>query len=146
MTNTNNKNLIFDSNDYLEENDDFYIMEDLDYLLSENIVEPRGQIEGWMFLSKRSSHYGSICNNGATGFARKDKKVLAEAILSVDTDRIVVEKDNGELKVTFSDHDGSHITKIKPITKSRLIPLERIEDNFDKMLAYVETMPTVKTK
>lgn len=143
---TTNKNVIFDSNDYLEEQDGDYIMEDLDYALSENIVEPRGQIEGWMFLSTRYSRYGSICNHGATGFARKVQKVLAEAILSVDVDRVIVEKDNGELKVTFSDHDGSHITKIKPITKSRVAPLERASSDWDKFMDYIKTMPSVKTK
>lgn len=141
-----NTNTIFDSNDYLEEQDGGYIMEDLDYLLSENIVEPRGEIVGWIFLSKRYSRYGSICNHGQMGYSRNNQTVLAQAILSVSTDRITVEKDNGELKVIFSDHDGSHITKIKPITKSRVAPLERADKDWDKFMSYIETMPSVKTK
>ena len=139
-------NIIFNSKNYELEQDGEYIMEDLDYLLSENIVEPRGEIVGWIFLSKRYSRYGSICNHGQAGYSRKNQTVLAEAILSVNADTIIVEKDEGELKVTFVDHDGSHITKIKPITKSRIAPLERVDNDWDKFMSYIETMPSVKTK
>lgn len=140
------KKLIFDSNDYIENEDMLFIEDDLDYLLSENIVKRRGEILGWIFISKRSSRYGSICNNGQTGFAVKNIPNLTKAILSIDSDRIIIKGSEGELKVSYYDHDGSHNCILKPITKSRFETVERIKQDYNKMIDYAANIPSVKIK
>ena len=140
-------NELFNSDEYLDDNDGGYMLEDLDYLLSETIVEPRGEITGWMFLSERSSRYGPIGNHGEIGYKKVDNPVLADAILSeTSSDSFTVEIDEGILKVDYHDHDGTHSCTVKPIVKSRVEAIERKLNSFGELIEYIKTMPSVKAK
>jgi len=137
--------VIFDSNDY--DNEEFeFILDEFKYLLAKHVKTPRGKIVGWLFISKRNSHYGAISNNGKTGFARKNCVKLIDAILSIESDSIVIEDDQGELLVTYYDHDGSNVCKIKPITESRKSVIDNKEHDFNKLMQYADKIPTVKVK
>lgn len=146
MTTTVKNKVIFDSSDYINEDDWEFIEDDLAYLLSESIRKPRGQVVGYMFLSQRHSHYGSISNHGQTGYKKVDQDNLARAILSTSSDSFKVFGEDGLLKVNYYDHDGTHECEIKPITKSRADAVEGRLDNFDKLIKYVKTIPSVKAK
>ena len=135
---------IFDSSDTFESYRELF--EELDYTLSERTVKPRGEIVGWMLLSKRHSRYGKISHSGETGFKRSNERDLAGAILSVDADRFTVEDDQGFLRVTYYDHDGSSSCLIKPIAKSREYALQSKSNNFDKLIDYVEKMPSIRMR
>ncbi len=137
----------FNSNNYLGEEDYYYIVDDLDYLLEENTKKVRGEVIGWAFLSHRVSRYGSICNHGQTGFKKIIGDNLAQAILLTDTDNIVARNNEGELEIIYSDHDGSHVCKIKPVTKSRWDRFERvINQDFDRAIEFIKDLPSVKIK
>lgn len=147
MTTTVENKVIFDSNDYINEEDWEFVELDLAYLLLENVRKPRGQVVGYVFLSKRHSHYGSISNHGQTGYKKVDQANLTRAILSMSSsDSFKVFGENGILKVNYYDHDGTHECEIKPITKSRADAVEGRLDDFDKLIDYVKTMPSVKVK
>lgn len=140
-------NEIFNSENYLLNNDGRYTLEDLDYLLSETIVEPKGEIVGWIFLSERFSRYGSICNNGKLGYKKVDKLVLADAILSeTSSDSFTIKNNEDVLQVDYHDHDGTHSCVIKPIEKSRVKAIESKLDDFDELIEYIKEMPSVKIK
>lgn len=138
--------VIFNSDDYMSSGIEDLIFEDLDCLLSETIVKSKGEIVGWMFLSKRNSHYGSISNHGKIGYRKVDKVNLVDAVLSVEADSIIIKDDDGILKVNYYDHDGSHCCTVKPIVKSRVNAIESKLHDFDKLIEYVKTMPSVKIK
>lgn len=139
--------VIFDSRDYMNDEDWEYIELDLDYVLLENVRKPRGQVVGYIFLSKRYSHYGSISNHGQTGYKKVDQADLARAILSItSSDSFEVFSEDGLLKVNYYDHDGTHKCEIKPITKSRDEAVEGRLGDFDKLIKYAKTMPSLKVK
>lgn len=146
MTTDVENKVIFDSSDYMNEEDWEFIEDDLAYLLSENVRKPRGQVVGYMFLSQRHSHYGSISNHGQTGYKKIDQANLARAILSTSSDSFKVFNEDGLLKVNYYDHDGTHECEIKPITKSRADAVEGRLGDFDKLIKYAKTMPSVKVK
>lgn len=139
--------VIFDSNDYINEEHVEFIEQELEYLLSEHIRKPRGQVVGYIFLSKRHSRYGSICNNGKTGYRKVNGDDLTQAILSMSScDSFEVFSEDGLLKVNYHDHDGTHECEIKPITKSRVDAVENRLGDFDKLIEYAKGMPSIKVK
>ena len=138
--------ILFDSNDYENEMDVDIIIDELGHILRNRTRKLRGEIVGFVFKSTRQSRYGAICNNGQIGFSRKMIPNLTKAVLSIESDSIVIWDNEGELLVSYYDHDGSHNCTIHPITKSKLQTIQIKENNFDKMIAYVETMTTVKIK
>lgn len=147
MSTTVKNKVIFDSNDYVNEQDGEFIEEDLAYLLSEHTVKTRGKVVGYMFLSKRHSRYGSICNNGKTGYRKVNGGDLTQAILSVSScDSFEVFSEDGLLKVNYYDHDGTHECEIKPITKSKKNAIENRLNDFDKLIEYTKEMSSVKVK
>lgn len=147
MSTTVKNKLIFDSNDYINEEHVEFIEQELEYLLSEHTVKTRGQVVGYIFLSKRYSHYGSICNNGKTGYRKVNGSDLTQAILSVSScDSFEVFSEDGLLKVNYHDHDGTHECEIKPITKSRVDAVENRLGDFDKLIKYAKGMPSIKVK
>lgn len=146
MTTTVENKVIFDSSDYINEDYWEFIEDDLAYLLSENIRKPRGQVVGYMFLSQRHSHYGSISNHGQTGYKKVDQANLARAILSTSSDSFKVFGEDGLLKVNYYDHDGVHECEIKPITKSKKNAIENRLNDFDKLIEYIKEMSSVKVK
>lgn len=147
MSTTVKNKVIFDSNDYINEEHVEFIEQELEYLLSEHIRKPRGQVVGYIFLSKRHSHYGSICNNGKTGYRKVNGGDLTQAILSVSScDSFKVFSEDGLLKVNYYDHDGTHECEIKPIAKSREEAVEGRLNDFDKLIEYVKGMPSIKVK
>lgn len=147
MTTAVENKVIFDSSDYMNEEDWGFIEDDLAYLLSENVRTPRGQVVGYMFLSKRHSHYGSIGNNGKTGYRKVNGGDLIQAVLSMSScDSFELLGENGLIKVNYHDHDGTHECEIKPITKSREKAVEGRLDDFDRLIDYVREMPSIKVK
>lgn len=146
---------LFNFNDYEDEMDFEYIKEDLSYILDENTKMPRGKATGYIFVSERSSIYGSISNNGAKGFSYKENtpSLLSAIINSLgngSSNNLSVENDGGILKVTFYDHDGKDDCVIYPVIKSKKDKVDSMyqkvnsSETFEKFLNYVESLPMVK--
>lgn len=140
--------ILFDTNDYQE---DWGFMEnDLQYILDEYTNNPRGEVVKWVLLSTRTSRYGSISNHGQTGYLDLRSMNLASALLSAtrNSERIVVSDYEGELRVDYHDHDGTHHAVVKSVSKSRGDHYNNVIEckSFDKKVAYIEKLPTLKTK
>lgn len=141
--------VLFDTNDYLEE--DYYgdiVLDELNYILEEKVNKPRGTVVQWVLLSQRSSHYGSICNNGAQGYSDLKNDNLAQAILNIETDRVVLIDNGGVLQVNFYDHDGVHMCEVKSISKSKANYYNEVieYDSFENKLEYIKKLPSLKVK
>ena len=140
--------ILFDTNDYQEDWDFMEI--DLQYILDEYTNNPRGEVAKWVLLSTRTSRYGSISNHGQTGYLDLRSMNLASALLSAtrNSERIVVSDYEGELRVDYHDHDGTHHAVVKSVSKSRGDHYNNVIEYrpFDKMVAYIEKLPTLKTK
>lgn len=138
--------ILLDTNDYLDDYD--FMMDEMNCILKRKVSKPRGNVVQWVLLSQRSSHYGSICNNGATGYLDFKTKNLANEIMNVNTDRIVVIDNNGFLQIEFHDHDGTHICEVKPISKSRANYYNSTLEYkpFDKKIEYIKNLPSLKIK
>lgn len=121
---------------------------DLEYLLEDIVRTPRGEVMGFVPISKRSSRYGSICNNGATGHGRFSRDLYWGIMgAAPNTDNITVHKnDNNELEVHYHDHDGTHITVWKTITKSTLDKFSTTSDygTHEEMIEFLQKRPSVK--
>ena len=118
----------------------------LEYTL--DIRRPRGEVVGYVPLSKRYSHYGSICNNGATGYGRFTRNLI-DGITGAasSSDRITVHKDdNNDLVVVYHDHDGTHTTTWKTITKSIIDKFSNMRDfsTHEEMIEFLEKRPSIK--
>lgn len=136
--------ILFDSNDLYDVEDIDIIIDELAYVLQTNTRKPRGEVQGFLFKSQRSSRYGSICNNGQTGFSKKMIPNLLKAILSIESDSVVVWDNDGELLVSYHDHDGSHNCTIYPITKSKA---DRFANaSYQQLNKLSENLVPVKTK
>ena len=140
---------IFDTEDYYDEEMDyqdvaFYLGETLENHISRYSTEKRD----WVILSKRSSRYGSICNNGATGYKKVLNRTLEDAVLSGNFDRIIAKEVDGVLCVDYMDHDGTHHGQLKSLSKVNSDKLERLEDyfDFDDVIEFVKELPYVKVK
>lgn len=139
------KGIFFDSDTYMYEEDFEYIVDDLDYLLKQYTRKSKGEIVGWLMLSHRSSRYGSICNNGATGYAELSGTDLSRAILTFSSaDKITLKDNDGILEVTYYDHDGTDRCEVKSITRSREAVIES-NGTFEQIISHLETIPSVKT-
>lgn len=142
--------VFFDTNDYLEEGDDYDFMEDdFEYMLELRTNKVRGQVSGYALLSTRSSRYGSISNHGQTGFkVVKNQDNLARAILRTEADRVTAEEVDGELVVSYYDHDGVDTAVVKSVSKSKEDRFSNVIDysGFEKALEYIEELPSIKIK
>lgn len=140
--------ILFDTNDYQE--DWGFMEDDLQYILDEYTNKPRGEVAKWVLLSTRTSRYGSISNHGQTGYLDLRSMNLASALLSATqhSERIVVSDYEGELQVDYHDHDGTHHAVVKSVSKSRGDHYNNVIEYrpFDKKVAYIEKLPTLKTK
>lgn len=140
--------ILFDTEDYQEDWDFMEI--DLQYILDEYTNNPRGEVAKWVLLSTRTSRYGSISNHGQTGYLDLRSMNLASALLSAtrNSERIVVSDYEGELRVDYHDHDGTHHAVVKSVSKSRGDHYNNVIEYspFDKKVAYIEKLPTLKTK
>jgi len=130
-----------------------FINEDLKYIIEDNTVKPwrevkRGEVKQWVLLSKRSSHYGAIGNNGKIGYFDIKGENLVNGILSVETDRIILKEKDSKLVVEFYDHDGAHISEVKSISKSRANYYNEVVEyeSFDLKLDYIQKLPSLKVK
>ena len=145
-----NEKILFDTDNYIGEEfyDSEFMLDDLEYVLEENVNKPRGTVVQWVLLSKRSSHYGSICNNGAQGYSDLKNDNLAQAILNIETDRVVLMDNEGVLQVNFYDHDGVHMCEVKSISKSRANHYNSVieYESFEDKLAYIKKLPSLKIK
>lgn len=127
-------------------------IEDFEDILENNlnIRCPKGKVMGFVPLSQRSSHYGSICNNGAIGYG-KFTDDLINGILSAapNSDKVTIHKDNNnDLVVQYHDHDGTHTTTWKTITKSVLNKFNFIHDygTYEEMIEFLEKRPNIKLR
>lgn len=142
--------ILFDSETHM--NDEFYdgelILDDLAYSVEQNTTKPRGDVKQWVLLSKRFSIYGSICNNGAYGYYDLKGEDLAQEILNIETDRIVLKDNNGKLQVNLYDHDGVHMCEVKSISKSRSNYYNSVleYESFNDKLEYIKKLPSLKIK
>lgn len=139
--------IFFDSDTYIDEDDYDYIYEDLCYLLSEYVNKARGHVVNWILLSKRNSHYGSICNNGAKGYGSMRGRDLAKALLSINADRLVLKDNEGLLQATFYDHDGTNVCEVKSVTMSKESKFNQVMrlGSHEKIMSFVENLPSMKT-
>lgn len=131
------------------DNIDWETFEDtLGHLTEDEIRKPRGKVVGFVPISKRSSHYGSICNNGATGHGRFTRDLYWGIMgAASSSDRITVHKDdNNDLVVQYHDHDGTHITTWKTITKSLIDKYLYLNDygTHEEMIEFLEKRPSIK--
>lgn len=140
--------ILFDTNDYQE--DWGFMEDDLQCILDEYTNKPRGEVAKWVLLSTRTSRYGSISNHGQTGYLDLRSMNLASALLSAtrNSERIVVSDYEGELRVDYHDHDGTHHAVVKSVSKSRGDHYKNVIEYkpFDKKVDYIEKLPTLKTK
>ena len=143
-----NEKILFDTDNYAGEECGEFISDDLDYILEVKMNKPRGTIVQWVLLSERSSHYGSICNNGVQGYSDLKNDNLAQAILNIETDRVVLIDNEGVLQVNFYDHDGVHMCEVKSISKSKANYYNEVieYDSFENKLEYVKKLPSLKVK
>lgn len=140
--------IFFDTDTYRYEEDFEYIVDDLAYLLETYVNKARGEVVEWTMLSRRTSHYGAICNNGATGYGKLNGTDLSRALLMVDSDSFDLRDNDGVLEARFYDHDGTNICEIKPITKSKENTFANKVNHgeFDKLIDYIQSLPSLKIK
>lgn len=143
--------VIFNTGDYdAEDNIDFLSM-DIGFLLDEYIRNTSGEVKAYAVLSKRSSRYGYIGNNGAVGYNYSNHSKLENAILSMasDSDRIIgYVNEDGELQVNYYDHDGVHQTTWSRVTRSRYERFRRLLSNYkhQDIVEYIQELPKIEIK
>lgn len=142
---------LYNTDNYIEDEDYTYAREALEYVISEKIVKPRGQVEAWAVRVERSSpRYGYMANHGAVGFGAYDGGDLAEAILrfSGGNDSYQITDEDGVVKVSYNHHDGSDIAEFRPVTKSKVDKFWDIRHNssHDEIIEYIEELPELKVK
>lgn len=110
----------------------------------ESIEEDAGASEAYAFIAHRSSHYGAIANHGAKGFRYIGPKSFVDFVLSVNADRFTVEEnENGEISVTFYDHDGTTYCDVVTGTEDEFVDVMRAAD-VDIVVERLEKMPRMK--
>lgn len=141
-----NKITLFDSDNY-NCTDDW--MSDLEYIIGERIDIPANTGE-WVLLSSRFSRYGSIANHGKTGFSILKGTNLADALMSINCDRVVLKsgKDFNELQVDYHDHDGVNMCTVKYVEKSNYNQYRRIVQHgrFYDIINFIEELPSLELK
>lgn len=145
------KNIILLNTDtYLEDTDyEEGLQDDLEYLLGEGTVAPRGEVIGWLLRSKRSSHYGSIAHDGAEGYKDLKTTNLTTGLLSAGSDlgKIVFQDNSGKLEVVYYDHDGEHTCSVHSIPKSKAAEYGNFPyKTHAEKLGFIKNLSAIKTK
>lgn len=127
--------VLFDTDNYKDLDDEFLFNEDL-YELKHYISLISKARNGrkrnqFVMISKRSSHYGAIANNGATGIK------LAESIDDMfygswDSFKFNYNPRENKYSFTYFDHDGTTTAEFAPISYSQYSELKEIND-FEKL-------------
>ena len=145
-----NLKVLFDTDNYREDELIYFeqVQEDLSAVIEEHVIQPRGKVSQWVMLSRRSSPYGSIANNGSTGYSDRKTSNLVEAITSVETDRFVLIDNDGKLQINFYDHDGVNSVEMKSVSKSRENYYESVieYESFEDKLEFIKKLPTLRVK
>lgn len=125
------------------------LAEDLQYVLQENVKQPRGEVVFYVPLSKRSSHYGSISHNNEYGYA-EPKTDLLKGMLSITADAFEVFVDDRDnlLQVRYYDHDGTNTVTWRVITKSNEDKHNNVKQygSHDEYIEYLLERPALKIK
>ena len=145
------KNIILlDTDTYLEDEDYAEgLQDDLEYLLEEATVAPRGEVIGWILQSKRSSHYGNIAYNGAEGYRDLKTTDLTTGLLSAgaDLEKIVFQDNSGKLEAVYYDHDGENYCSVHSIPKSKAAEYDNFQyKTHAKKLEFIKNLSAIKIK
>lgn len=123
--------ILFNTENYKDIDDEFLFYDDLEeakhYISSISKAKNGKKLTRFVMLSKRSSHYGSIGNNGATGYRIIDS--VSDMFHGSWDDLKLIYNDN-ENKYTFvySDHDGTTYAEFAPITHLEYDSISELTD------------------
>lgn len=112
------KELLFTTERNFEIEDINDLESELNELLSSFKYTIKGIKSGYLLISKRFSHYGSICNNGAIGYKIIGNDLVSEILKISDTFEIY--KIENKIEIIFYDHDGINSVQIFPLNKTSL--------------------------
>ena len=101
----------------------------LDALIKRYESRYNTEIVSLLLVSKRYSPYGSIGGNGATGYRFINDTDLFSVDWHADDIRIAIE--DGVLKFTTYDHDGTSSAMVKLITRNMLDSAEEKYGSYD---------------
>ena len=101
----------------------------LDALIKRYEARYNTEIVSLLLVSKRYSPYGSIGGNGATGYRFINDTDLFSVDWHADDIRIAIE--DGVLKFTTYDHDGTSSAMVKLITRNMLDSAEEKYGSYD---------------
>lgn len=101
----------------------------LDALIKRYEARYKTEIISLLLVAKRYSPYGSIGGNGSTGYRFINDTDLFSVDWHADNIRIVIE--DGVLKFTTYDHDGTSSAMVKLITSNMLDSAEEKYGSYD---------------
>lgn len=143
------RGVFFNSTSYQFETDPDFIEEDVEYYLNEYTNKPRGEVVSYALASERVSHYGAIANNGAKGYGTSNSPEMKDAVIKLfGNNNVTMGDSNGKLQVISSHHDGSDISELKPITKSRADKWNSLVEygTHEEIMNFLDKIPSVKIK
>ena len=142
--------IFFDSSLYNNEEDSFYIEEDVRYFLEEYTNKPRGEVRAYALLARRESpRYG--WRAGAQGYKRINSDKIEDVVMHTighGEDSLYLRDNDGVLELVTTDHDGYNVCEVKPITKSRVEEYDRTTSYYgvNDVISFLEKVPSVKIK
>ena len=90
------------------------------------------------FIARRESHYGAIAGDGSVGY-RITGLPLINDILSAESEGFELMNVDGNLQVTFYDHDGVHRCELVKIDEDFYF-----EATVDKIVSDLDKLELVK--
>lgn len=142
------KNIILlDTDNYKEDFSQDEMLENLQLILEDNVKTPRGEVVSLILSLHRSSRYGSISNNGMSGYKdlNTDKLDTNIIFISQRVERAVIENNNGALQITYHDHDGETTCLVKYVPKSKKYQYENLESlTFNERLTFIDKLSSIK--
>lgn len=132
-----NIHVLFDTHNYKENEDEYLFYDELEvvksYIKSISKAKNGHKLTRFALLSNRSSHYGSIGNNGAVGYKLVDS-VDGLFFGSWDDLKLTYDDQDNSYTIIYYDHDGSSNARFAPVSKSKYEELESMTHSHEAMV------------
>lgn len=149
-----NENILFDTE--LFTNEEFLkacgptdVLKELNHVLSQdNISKPRGQVSKYILLARAVTINEIINNAEAEGYMELDGNDLAQEIINIDVDRIILKENDKILEVVLYNKNKIISYEIKSLSKSKAnyYSSNISYDSFESQVDFIETLPSLKIK
>lgn len=148
-----NENILFDTETYTTE--EFLIacgpidvLKEINLVLDKYVSKPRGQASKYILLAREVIIEGIVKNAETEGYMELDGEDLAQSILEIDVDRIVLAKSDKILEVILYDKNKIVSYKVKSLSKfkSNYYNSSISYDSFENQVEFIETLPSLKIK